>query len=383
MKLKNTKVAILVPSASYGSYWPPILHRLKDEFQELLFFTGCVWPKFDPNVPGASVIKIVGKTKLLKGKTNNFGYGRVFIMASPRIIPQLFKFQPEVVFVSGFSIWTAFAILTKPLGAWKIILLYEGSSPNVDFVDSPFRLFFRRLMVMFADGYISNSYSGAQYLNQVLGVNQGRIHSRPYMVPDQTALMRSDVELDSEAIEHTRPVFLFVGQVVTRKGIQFLLEACSKLKALGHENFTLLIVGDGPQKEELKQKAKALGLDARVVWLGWVAYETLGKYFGVADVFVFPSLEDTWGMVILEAMVLGKPVICSKWAGAKELVKDGENGYVIDPYDTPQLASAMANFFLNPKLANRMGTRSKEIIAHHTPDKASTFLAQIAVKVLD
>jgi glycosyltransferase involved in cell wall biosynthesis len=383
MSLKNIKAAILVPSAPYGAYWPPILNRLKEEFQELIFFTGCVWPKFDPNTPGADVIQVVGQTKLIKRKENEFGYGRVFIAASPKIIVYLLKFKPKLVFVSGFSIWTAFAILLKPIGRWKIILLYEGSAPNVDFLDSWFRLFCRRLMVKFADSYLSNSVAGKTYLSDVLGVIESKIYSRPYMVSDQEALQSATNKIFFQEIVGAGPKFLFVGQVVSRKGIHLLLDACAELVKQGYEEFTLLIVGDGVQRENLEEQAIALGLKAQVVWLGWVAYDSLGTYFNMADVFVFPTLEDTWGMVVLEAMALGKPVICSKWAGVNELVLEGENGYVVDPYNSAELSESLGNFMKDPGLISSMGTKSKELVAQHTPEEASMFLSDMAAKVFD
>ncbi|MBD0389582.1 MAG: glycosyltransferase family 4 protein [Nostoc sp. C3-bin3] len=382
MTVLNKKIAILVPSAPYGAYWPPILGELNKQFQELKFFTGCVWPKYDPEAFGASVIQLVGKTKLITCKENPNGYNRVFILASPKVIPYLLKFKPDIVFVSGFSIWTLLVILFRIVGHWKIVLVYEGSAPNVDFGDSPFRLFFRRIMVNFADIFISNSDSGKQYLTNVLGVEVNKIFSRPYMVPDSEALLKETNEIQAKEFKLNHPAFLLVGQVVTRKGIHLLLDACIKLKEKGLTDYTVIIAGDGPQRQELEELSRASGLSNQVIWLGWIAYGSLGSYFKMSDVYVFHTLEDTCGMAVLEAMAFGKPIICSKWAGAQEMLVEDENAYVVDPHDADELSEAMAKFITKPDLIPSMGARSRELIARHTPREAADFLSEITLKVL-
>lgn len=141
--------------------------------------------------------------------------------------------------------------------------------------------------------------------------------------------------------------------------------------------YTLLIVGDGAQREELEVFSQNKGLADCVKWEGWVSYHHLGNYFRRADVFVLPTLEDTWGMVILEAMTFGKPILCSKWAGASELVVKGENGYVFEPQDPEKLAELMRRFIDDPDLSVSMGHKSQQLIAQHTPEAAAQFLAEV------
>lgn len=382
MSFVDKKVAILVPSAPYGAYWPPILGELNKKFQQLRFFTGCLWPKYDPEAFGASVIQLVGKTRLLAGKENPNGYGRVLILASPVIVPRLIQFNPDIVFVSGFSIWTLLTLSLKPIFRWKVVLVYEGSAPNVDFLDSPFRLFFRRLMAKFADLYISNSQSGKQYLVDVLNIDEKEIYARPYMVPDSDALLERNNKTDVKHLDLKQPTFLFIGQIVPRKGVHLLLDACMQLKEKGYNDYKVLIVGDGIQRHELENLAFSSGLSCQISWLGWLAYGELGSYIQAADVFVFPSLEDTWGMAVLEAMAFGKAIICSKWAGAQEMVTEGENGFIVNPHCSNELSEAMAKFIVCPQLISEMGANSKELIAHHTPNIAADFLADMASKVM-
>ena len=106
-----------------------------------------------------------------------------------------------------------------------------------------------------------------------------------------------------------------VGQVIEHKGIHRLFEAAELLVDRGMRDFTIQIIGTGEMAETLRQQVAGSPLEKVVRWLGPVSYEDLGQCYEASDAVVYPSLEDTWGMVVLEAMCLGKPVLCSKYAG--------------------------------------------------------------------
>ncbi len=380
--INTARIAWLVPTAEYGAYWPPILHELAQQVNQVKFYTGRLWPRFDPDAPGTSVIQVVGKTTFVT-HTPKAGYGRGFIVASPAIIGHLFHFKPDVIFASGFSLWTLFALLLKPLGGWRVVLVYDGSSPNVDFQDSRFRLFCRRWMVKFSNALVSNSQGGKHYLINTLGAEEIKVEAVPYLVPDSQTLIERVNGSVPISIELRHPVFLFVGQVIHRKGLHLLLAACAKLQQQGYTHYSLLIAGDGSHREELEKFCQEQGLGDRVQWLGWVAYEGLGSYFQAADVFVFPTLEDIWGMVTLEAMACGKAIICSKWAGTAEMIVEGETGYLVDPHNVEELTQAMIHFIENPESIKIMGEKSHEFITQYTPTTAASFLSAVTTAVLN
>ena len=149
------------------------------------------------------------------------------------------------------------------------------------------------------------------------------------------------------------------------------------LQKQGYRNYTLLVVGDGAQRQELEAFSQTHELADCVKWAGRVNYGNLGAYFNSADVFVLPTLEDTWGVVVLEAMALGKPVLCSKWAGAAEMVIEGENGYLFEPQQPEELAKVMRRFIEQPNLSKSMGDKSQQLMAQHTPEVAAQFLAKV------
>jgi glycosyltransferase involved in cell wall biosynthesis len=372
---ENINVAWLLPSMERQNYWQPLFKEFTKTFPKTTIYTG-YWEGFVPGFDGTFTVEVVGKTQFVP-TTQGAGYSPGLIVVSPRIISYLLKFRPHVIFVSGFSLWTLLALLFKPLGMWKVVIVYDGSSPTIDYINSRSRLILRSAMVRFADAFITNTSGGKNYLTKVLGAEEQRVFARPYQVPDVKTLLGRQEEDSEPKPELQHPIFLFVGKVIPRKGLQFLLQACTMLKQQGYQKYTLLIVGDGEQRGELEAYSQTQGLTDSVHWVGWGNYDRLGAYFRQADVFIFPTLEDIWGVVLLEAMAFGKAILCSKWAGSSELVVEGDNGYIFDPYHPEELAEQMRRFMDNPDLIVSMGQQSQQFIAQHNPEAAAKFLVEV------
>ena len=371
------RVAWLVPEVELGAYWQPVLREFTKVFKNSVFYTGRVWSGFDPTMPGSSAIKLVGETKFFETEKIETGYNRGFMVLSPSIIGYLLEFRPQVVFPQAFSLWTVIVAFLKPLMRWRIAIIYDGSSPNTDFRDSSFRTFVRRILVRFADAFVCNSNAGKKYLMEALNVPEDKIFTRTYLVPDAGALMKPLEETELPSWQLKSPIFLYVGRITARKGIKTLLEACAILKSQGYVDYSLLIVGKGEQREELEAFIKERDFEEQVIWAGWVEYGNLGSYFQQADVFVFPTFEDVWGMVVPEAMVFGKPVLCSNGAASCELIVSGENGYIFEPSSAKELADKMQIFLDNPDLIQSMGERSRQMISQKTPETAAKAYVEV------
>jgi len=164
---------------------------------------------------------------------------------------------------------------------------------------------------------------------------------------------------DAEAIRrrHGSPLLLFVGRLRYYKGLQYLLEAMQDLEA------SLLLVGKGPMEEEWLNLATELGLAKKVTFLGEVPEEELPLYYHACDIFVLPASErsEAFGIVQLEAMACGKPVVCTELGTGTSYVNiDGLTGLVVPPRDPVALAGAIERLLSDPELREEMGQRAKE-----------------------
>lgn len=365
------RIAWLVPAVELGAYWQPVLREFTKIFPKTKFYTGHLWSNFDRSLPGAYAFELVGETKFVKTEKIETGYDRGFFVVSPSIIGYLLKFRPQVVFPQAFSLWTVLVILLKPIFRWKVAIIYDGSSPNSDFRDSQFRTTIRRILAYFSDAFVANSKNAKTYLMEGLNIPEDKIFYRTYLVPDSESFLKRLETVEKPKLPEKKPVFLYVGRITSRKGIKTLIQACAILKSQGYSNYSLVIVGKGDQQEELEAFIQEKDLADEVTWAGWVDYDKIGSYFQETDVFVFPTYEDVWGMVLPEAMLCGKPVLGSSGAASCELIEEGGNGYIFDPHQPQELATAMQKLLDNPDLIKSMGARSRELISQTTPETAA------------
>ncbi|HEY0153177.1 MAG TPA: glycosyltransferase [Longimicrobium sp.] len=160
-----------------------------------------------------------------------------------------------------------------------------------------------------------------------------------------------------------RPELLFMGRLVERKGVHLLLEA---LSLLVRESRPLLhVVGDGPERARLQELAGALRLVDDVVFHGFVSTEEKAERLAGCDAFVLPAVIDSkgdtegLGVVLLEAMTYGKPVIASAAGGIVDIVRDGRNGFLVPPGDASALATAIRACVENPEHARELGAQGR------------------------
>jgi glycosyltransferase involved in cell wall biosynthesis len=371
------RAAWLFPSLRKGNYWHPIFRDFSQRFETIVY--AGLWPGFSPGLEDTFEVEVVGQTQ--------FGqdYSARVADASPKIVLPLLKFRPQIIFTSGFSIWTMLALALKLGTGWRVVILYDGSSPSIDFRNSWARLLLRRSLVQIADGFCANSGAAKDYLIQVLNAPPAKVFGNTYLVPDLTALSPTERDAPGRlpvANDSQITTFLFVGELIPRKGMRQLLQACALLNRSSNHHYRLLAIGDGEERAELAQLATAEQLDDIVAWVGWVPYEQLGAYFQSADALIFPTLEDVWGMVVLEAMAFGLPVLCSKWAGAAELIVAGENGELFDPHQPVALAALMERVLDRPLLLETMGTNARHMTAHYTPTAAVDNFQTVVCQVL-
>ena len=366
------KIAWLLPAMGTGGLsFQHLLCEFTKVFPNTITFTG-QWPGYAAGFENTFVVEEVGATSYIELIKAANGYSIGFSAASPQIVSHLFKFKPQIIFANAFTAWTAIALLLKPICRWKVIITYEGGSSIYEDPNSTIRYQARRFMARLADAFVVNSQAGKSYLLDILQINPAQVFARPFLVPSLNALL----QYSQEEVQHLdnkikRPIFLFVGQIIPRKGLKNLLEACSLLKQQGFNDYTLMIVGDGEQRPELEAFVQQAGLEQQVMWIGSAPYRCLGAYFKFADVFIFPTYDDIWGMVLPEAMAFGKPVICSTGACSVEMVDKQVNGFVYDPDRVDLLAQYMIRFLETPDLIHSMGDRSTQIMLENTPEIAT------------
>jgi glycosyltransferase involved in cell wall biosynthesis len=156
-----------------------------------------------------------------------------------------------------------------------------------------------------------------------------------------------------------RPMILTVAGLIRRKGVHHLLEAAARLRDT--HDFSLVICGDGVEREPLERLSETLGLAGRTSFRGRVDRATIAHYFAACDVYVLASTLEAAGNVLLEAMAAARPVICTASGGPAEYVRDGETGFVVSVGDVAALAARLDRLLDDPALADRLGERGRRL----------------------
>ncbi len=150
------------------------------------------------------------------------------------------------------------------------------------------------------------------------------------------------------------PTVLSVGHLYRRKNFAGLIRAAALLRERVPE-VRVRIVGDGPERLRLERQVATLGLRDCVRLDGQVRFDTLAQAYASCAIFCLPSLQEGFGLVCLEAMAAGKPVVCCRGTAVEELVRHGVNGLVVPPHDDGALAAALAGLLEDPAHRRQMG----------------------------
>ncbi|MGI6554212.1 MAG: glycosyltransferase family 4 protein [Bacillota bacterium] len=156
-------------------------------------------------------------------------------------------------------------------------------------------------------------------------------------------------------------IVLFVGRLVQEKGVQVLIESAPAIiRAFPDAKF--VIAGKGPMEGELKHRAQTTGLGDKIMFTGYIDDETRNKLYAVSSVAVFPSLYEPFGIVALEGMAAGTPVVVSDTGGLSEIVTHGENGMKAYPGNANSLANNIIRLLTDEVYAGQIKDKAKTLV---------------------
>ena len=254
------------------------------------------------------------------------------------VFKALLKYKPDVIITSGYddlAYWQAFLyckIYRKKFILWNsTTLLSVGSIKGI-------RGRLKKIIIKGADKYIAYGTKAKKYL-EYFGAESNKIYTSTNTVDME--YFRSKVEeyrnedgFKMERKQYPKYLLLHIGQLIKRKGLSQVLKA---LECLKDSEIGLLIVGSGPEESSLKEFCKEKKLN-NVFFEEFQQQDELAKYYALADIFILPSFEEVWGLVVNEALASGLYVLSSKYAGASyDLIKEGWNGEIFEPGNVDEI----------------------------------------------
>lgn len=356
-------------------YQAPLLRKIanKDSIDFKTFFISdhTVRPYFDTDFNQTTK----WDTSLLEGydyvilkkifKTNRLGFFIPFVYG---ISKALREENWDAVWIHGYNHFSLIiALFLAPL--YKIPVFFRAESTLLATKSNFIKDIFIRLLIKLSSGllYIGNSNKD-YYLKY--GATESQLFFTPYAVDNEiyrftnqekeeiSERLIKEINIDEEAI-----IILFVGKLIDRKNPLLLLEAFYEVIRQQPQNkFVLLYVGTGPVLEQLENKIKHYNLDSIVKIVGFKNERELRDYYAIADLLVIPSKEETFGLVVNEAMSAGTAIIASNVVGSsRDLVING-NGFIFESENLESLTSVLKKALSNKAALLNMAKKSEEMI---------------------
>ena len=294
----------------------------------------------------SSTIKIPGR------------YDTKYIHISRGVYAELEKLQPSIVVGSEYNptVLQALRYCRKkkiPYISWTDGTLHSERSIN------RIQKYLRKYVIHHAKAYLASS-SRSKEAQVAYGADKRSCFISFLTVDIDKYLVNTDQRVKNR--------MLCVGSLIERKGIDLLLKALQGLD----EEYTLAIAGSGQEEANLRELVQKLGIEERVEFLGYLPQQDLRKEYARSSIFVLPTREDCFALVVLEAMCAALPVICSCYAdGAYDLIEEGENGFIVDPYHTEKFREYLKRLLQSPEQAVEMGKSSLQKLERFRFDQVS------------
>lgn len=326
------------------------------------------------DVLGENAIGLRGEKKI---GPNDFGdflaNKKVRVPYQPNLIKTIKKLEPNVLISDGFFQWTYAALWLRKYKKIPHVMCYERTL-HTERNAQKIRTRFRKFAARYIDAYCASGKLCGEYLIQ-LGINPEKI-TYGHMVADVSGIATQTKNIAKE--NNATRTYLYVGKLIERKGIKELLEAWLLFEKELNGNVELQIVGDGPLKSYINDFCKQHRIHT-INLLGYVDYDQMGQVYTTADIFLIPTLEDNWSLVVPEAMANGLPILCSLYNGCWPEYVTESNGWVFDPLDKEDFVMKLKESNNTIDLKD-FGKMSANIIKNYNASHASNSIME-AIKV--
>jgi len=331
---RKIKLAMLINMISPAKL--SLYSLLADQFDLMILHGGReanrdLWSGVEQAIPKAKVVRAWGWQIRYAKKVNGGVFDEKFIHVMPGFLWHLLRFQPDAIISNEMGFRSVMA-LTYATVFRKPVWIWWGGTLHTERNIGRLRKVLRKTITLWADRWVTYGHTSTEYLLS-LGVKRKRI------LQSQNGIDEERFKADEEPawMIEPRPVVLHVGQFIERKGIGSLLDAAATLQKQGYE-FSLLLVGSGRDKPAIELRAEVLGLK-NVHFQPAQSPDKMPSVYRSADLVVFPTLEDVWGLVANEAVLSGIPVLCSKYAGCAPELFTSEN--IFSPEDPNEFSQKL------------------------------------------
>lgn len=286
----------------------------------------------------------------LGGKMNPLNFFRLL---------RLFKKEGYDLLHTHNSRADVYGILAGKIAGIKIMMASIHGYQRYDEVNPLFKIR-GWILRSFSDRIITISNALKDLIAENEGIDRKKMDTvyyglEPLSLEETGRTLREEFHLDPDA-----PLLVDVGRLIPVKSHDTLIRALKRIVP-SFPNLRLFIIGDGMLKGELKELVRTLELESHVVFTGY--REDVPRFMKEADLFVFPTLGEGFGLVLLEAMAFKKPIVATRVMSIPEIVEDGKSGLLVSPQNPEELADAILQLLSDKKRAESFGKRGFGILS--------------------
>jgi glycosyltransferase involved in cell wall biosynthesis len=254
------------------------------------------------------------------------------------------SFRPDIVHANLSSPWSCqYAIAAAALTDRSAVAVYQLPVPAL----SARQRFAKRLTSRRVDSHVGVGERTSREVESLVGLPAGSVRTVHNGVPD--------VAVEPMPRPRPGPIVGAAGRLEPQKGFDVLLRALRDVA-----DATLVLIGDGSEREQLRSLASSLGLDDRIVWMGWSA--DIRPYLPTFDVFALPSRFEGFPLVVLEALLAETAVLATDVGSVREAVRDEETGLLVPPDDADALAASLRRLLADADLRRSLGSRGRRLV---------------------
>ena len=380
-EIQPRRVRLAILNNFVPPYWKPVFTCLAKRYPHLrVFVSTAMEPNRAWDIDWEGLDVVLQKTLTLQGKwRHQKGFQEpLFIHVPIDTIGRLRAFHADVVLSAEMGLRTLLSLIFCKLYRGSKLIIWAEITEATEQGRGVLRYALRRALAKHSDAFIVLGDSGASYL-KTLGIPESKIFKVPYAT-DVKRFAQNSLRREG----HQARRLLYVGQLIERKGLIPFLNVLSKwASAHPDAQIQFQLAGDGPLRDDLRRIPVPVNLT--VDWLGNISYAEVPRIYAESGIFVFPTLADTWGLVINEAMAGGLPVLGSVYSQAVEmLVVDGYNGWTLRPDDPEQIYAAIDRCLsTTPEALDQMRARARASAVPLTPEYVAGLLDRAVMACLE
>ena len=280
------------------------------------------------------------------------------------------KIDPDIVIVCNS---TQILFLTGPR-TYKLGVVVEDT-PRAEEGRKPLNRWVKRMLMGTADFYLPFNSDAVEFLRKNKLTKKQYRSSWSIDLPFFSTLNREERKQTRVKLGISNRVsYVCVAALIPRKGILQLLDAWVSMPEDFIQSNELHLIGTGPLEGQIAETIKAHP-QARIFLRGGMPYQSVSEFMQCSDVLILPTLEDVWGLVVMEAMACGLPVLTTPYAGARELIREGETGYLFDVQDPQAIRDALER--MSGSDHREMGRKARRLIEDYSNENVMRKTAKI------